>query len=292
MFDGFRLEMVDTGEALIRMRHGGSGPPLLLLHGHPQTHAMWHKVAPMLAESFTVVAMDLRGYGESSKPPSDERHEPYSKRAMARDGVAVMRHLGFEQFYVAGHDRGARCAYRMALDHPERILKLAVLDIIPTGEAWRRADMRFALDFWHWAFLAQPYPFPERLIGADPDYYYWRRHSPDPPDYGDREVFEDFRRGFTNPETIHSMCEDYRAGATIDLELDEADRRAGRKIECPALALWAAEDELGEWYDVLEVWRDWADDVQGRALPCGHHMALEAPDETYRELFRFFTDRA
>jgi haloacetate dehalogenase len=292
VFEGFHLEMVDTGEALIRLRHGGSGPPLLLLHGHPQTHAMWHKVAPMLAESFTVAAMDLRGYGESSKPPTDERHEPYSKRAMARDGVAVMRHLGFERFYVAGHDRGARCAYRMALDHPERVSKLAVLDVIPTGEAWRRADMRFALGFWHWAFLAQPYPFPERLIGADPDYYYWRRHSPNPPDYGDPEVFEDFRRGFTDLETIHAMCEDYRAGATIDVELDEADKRAGRKIKCPVLALWAAEGELGEWYDVLEVWRGWADDVQGRAIQSGHHMALEAPDETYHELARFLTDQA
>ncbi|MEA2574417.1 MAG: haloacetate dehalogenase [Chloroflexia bacterium] len=287
MFDGFELSMIDTGEATIRVRHGGSGPPLLLLHGHPQTHAMWHKVAPLLARDFTVVAADLRGYGDSSKPPTTPDHEPYSKRAMARDQVEVMRQLGFEQFYLSGHDRGGRCAYRLALDHPECVLKLAVLDIVPTAEAWLRAGREFSLGFWHWAFLAQPYDFPERLIGAAPDYYYWQRHGPEPPAYITAEVFADFRRSFTNPDTIHAMCEDYRAGATIDFEHDMADR-GKKRIACPVLALWAGQGELETWYDVLSVWRDWADDVRGRALDCGHHLALEAPEETHEELYSFF----
>ena len=287
MFEGFELAMIDTGEATIRVRYGGNGPPLLLLHGHPQTHAMWNKIAPLLAQHFTVVAADLRGYGGSSKPPTAPDHEPYSKRAMARDQVEVMRQLGFESFCVAGHDRGGRCAYRMALDHPARVLKLAVLDIIPTDEAFRRADMAFGLGFWHWFFLAQPYDLPERLIGADPDYFYWRRHGPEPHPYFTPEAFEDYRRSFTDPATIHAMCEDYRAGATIDFELDRADR-GKRRVNCPVLALWSGRGELGQWYDVLGVWREWADNVQGRALDCGHYLAEEAPEETYAELHSFF----
>ncbi|HTU03066.1 MAG TPA: alpha/beta hydrolase, partial [Candidatus Sulfotelmatobacter sp.] len=219
MFDAFTLEMVETDEAVIRVRHGGSGPPLLLLHGHPQTHVMWHRVAPLLARNFTVVATDLRGYGDSSKPPTTPDHAPYSKRRMARDQIAVMRRLGFEQFFVAGHDRGGRCAYRMALDHPERVRKLAVLDIVPTGEAYRRANMAFGLGYWHWFFLAQPYDLPERMIGADPDAYYLRQRHLFAP-----EALEDYVRCFHNRDAIHAMCEDYRAGATIDFTLDEADR--------------------------------------------------------------------
>jgi haloacetate dehalogenase len=283
MFEGFALSMIDTGEVVIRVRHAGSGPPLLLLHGHPQTHAMWHKIAPRLAQDFTVVATDLTGYGESSKPPTMPDHAPYSKRAMARDQIAVMRQLGFEDFFVAGHDRGGRCAYRMALDHPERVRKLAVLDIVPTGEAFRRTDMAFGLGFWHWFFLAQPYDLPERLIGANPDNYYFHgsrdRFAP--------EALADYLRCVHNPETIHAMCEDYRAGATIDFTLDEADR-GKRKIACPVLALWSRRGELERWYDVLAVWRDWADDVRGRALDCDHYLAEEAPDETYAELRAFF----
>ncbi len=283
MFDGFELGFYDTGEAIIRARSGGSGPPLLLLHGHPQTHAMWNRVAPLLARDFTVVAADLRGYGESSKPPTDERHEAYSKRAMARDQVELMRQLGFDRFSVAGHDRGGRCAYRLALDHPERVVKLAVLDIVPTAEMWRRVDMEFGLVDWHWFFLAQSAPFPEEVIGADPDRYYFR---------GDRarfdpEALEDYLRCVRNPETIRAMCEDYRAGAGIDRELDELDR-GQRKISSPLLALWSGRDELGRWFDVLEVWRRWADDVRGRALDCGHFLAEELPDETADELRVFF----
>ena len=285
MFEGFELDRIDAGEAVLRVRHGGSGPPLLLLHGHPQTHVMWHLVAPRLAEAFTVVAPDLRGYGESSKPPTRPGHEPYSKRAMARDAVAVMGALGFERFAVAGHDRGARVGYRLALDHPARVEKLAVLDVIPTGETWRRADRRFMLAWWHWAFLAQPAPLPERLIAADPDGYYFG---------GDRSVFHpdalaDYLRCVCDPQTVHAMCEDYRAGATFDLELDEADRATARRIACPVLVLWGAQGDLEEIFgDPLAIWRDWADDVRGRALGCGHYLAEEAPDETYAALRSFF----
>jgi haloacetate dehalogenase len=283
VFEGFQLSRIDAGEATLRVRHGGNGPPLLLLHGHPQTHVMWHRVAPRLAEEFTVVAADLRGYGDSSKPPTTPDHEPYSKRAMARDQVEVMRQLGFERFALCGHDRGGRVAYRMALDHAEQVEKLAVLDIVPTGEAFRRTDMRFAMGFWHWFFLAQPYDLPERLIGADPDAYYFRRGT----EIFDPEALADYRRCTRNPATIHAMCEDYRAAATIDFELDEADRRAGRRIGCPVLALWAGRGELGEWYDVLSIWRAWAGDVRGGALDCGHYLPEEAPDETYEELRAF-----
>jgi haloacetate dehalogenase len=283
VFEGFELSFVDTGEATIRVRHGGSGPPLLLLHGHPQTHAMWNLVAPRLAEDFTVVAPDLRGYGESSKPPTTPDHEPYSKRSMARDQVEVMGQLGFERFGVAGHDRGGRCAYRLALDHPERVEKLAVLDIVPTGDMWRRVDMEFGLVDWHWFFLAQPAPFPEDVIGSNPDAYYFRgdRSRFDP------EALEDYLRCVRDPETIHGMCEDYRAGATIDFELDEAER-GKRRFSCPVLALWSGHDELGRWFDVLDVWRGWADDVRGRALDGGHFLAEEVPEETYEELRKFF----
>jgi len=284
MFEGFKVSMIDTGEAVIRVRHGGSGPPLLLLHGHPQTHVMWHAIAPRLARDFTVVAPDLRGYGESSKPPTTADHEPYSKRAMARDQVAVMRRLGFEQFSVAGHDRGARCAYRLALDHPERVHRLAVLDIVPTGEAFRRADMAFGLGFWGWFFLAQPSPLPEQLIGANPDNYYFRQSR----DLFSPEALDDYLRSVRNPETIHAMCEDYRAGATIDYQLDEADR-GKRRIACPVLALWSRRGELETWYDVLAIWREWTVDVRGRAIDCGHYLAEEAPDEIYAELHAFFT---
>jgi haloacetate dehalogenase len=286
LFPGFALERVDTGEAVIQVRHGGSGPPLLLLHGHPQTHAMWHAVAPRLASEFTVVALDLRGYGDSSKPPTTDDHEPYSKRAMARDALAVMRHLGFARFAVAGHDRGGRVAYRLALDHPASVSRLAVLDILPTGEHLRRADARFALGYWHWFFLAQPYPLPERLIGADPEWFLL--HRP-----GRKPVFApaaqaEYLRCYRDPATLHAMCEDYRAGATYDYALDEADRRAGARIAAPLLALWAGRGEVGTWYDVLGVWRDWAADVRGGPLDSGHYMAEEAPDATYAALRGFF----
>ncbi len=295
MFEGFTLEMIDTGEAVLRVRRGGSGPPLLLLHGHPQTHAMWGKIAPRLAQHFTVVAPDLRGYGQSDKPPSTDDHTPYSKRVMAQDQVNLMRHLGFDRFAVAGHDRGGRVAYRMALDYPERVLKLAVLDIIPTGEAFRRADMNFGLGFWHWFFLAQPYPLPEQMIGANPDNFYFRHRNPafghKPPDFFDPEALADYLAAVHNPETVHAMCEDYRAGATIDYALDETDR-GKKRIACPVLALWSGRGELASWYDVLGIWREWADDVQGQAIDAGHYLAEQAPDETYAALDSFFLSRS
>ena len=289
MFDGFTLSTIDTGETTIRVRHGGSGPPLLLLHGIPETHLMWHRVAPALAGDFTVVAADLRGYGDSGKPPSTPDHAPYSKRAMARDQIEIMRHLGFERFFVAGHDRGARCAYRLALDHPERVLKLAVLDIIPTGAAFRRAGMEFGLGYWLWFFLAQPVPLPERLFGGDPDFLvdHLLDSWSETPDAFPAEVRTEYRRAFRNPETIHAVCEEYRASATHDYEQDEADR-GRRRIACPVLALWGGRGVLPDWYDVLAIWREWAEDVRGRAIDCGHFLPEEAPDETAAELRAFF----
>jgi len=283
VFPGFIRALIPTPESTICVRHGGSGPPLLLLHGHPQTHVMWHLTAPALAEEYSVVCADLRGYGDSGKPPTAPDHEPYSKRAMARDMVAVMAALGHERFAVVGHDRGGRVAYRMALDHPERVRGLAVLDIVPTGEHFRRAGMDFALGYWHWFFLAQPFDFPERVIGADPDRFYFHRG---------REIFAEaataeYRRCYSDPATIHAMCEDYRAGATYDFELDEADRKAGRRIACPLLALWGAKGQVGRWYDVLGVWRNWAADVSGGAIDSGHYLPEEAPEATLRALQPF-----
>ena len=225
MFEGFTLTTIDTGTVSIRARTGGNGPPLLLLHGNPQTHVMWHAVAPALAEHFTVVATDLTGYGMSSKPPSSDDHSPYSKRSMANDQVAVMRKLGHEKFIVAGHDRGGRVAYRMALDHPEVVQKLAVLDIIPTLEAFERGGKDFGLGYYHWFFLAQPAPLPETLIDADPDWF-WRWHTDRVPrKFFAPEAVEDYLNCFRNPETVRAICEDYRAAATIDLEHDRVSHR-------------------------------------------------------------------
>ena len=274
MFDEFELSEV----AGVRLRHGGEGPPVLLLHGHPQTHAMWHAVAPLLAESHTVVAADLPGYGGSEPVASG------SKREMAQVLVRAMSELGIERFSIAGHDRGARCAYRLALDHPERVERLSVLDIVPTAEMWRRADKQFGLVDWHWFFLAQPEPFPERLIAAAPDAFYFR---------GDRsrfhpEALADYLAAVHDLDVIHAMCQDYRAGATVVHEHDEADLAAGRRIECPVLVLWAGHDELGRWFDVLGTWRRWANDVEGRAIEAGHFLAEEQPAEVAAELRTFF----
>jgi len=284
MFDGFETIEIDTGDARIHVRRGGSGPPLLLLHGYPQTHAMWHRIAPALAEDFTVVLTDLRGYGASSKPESLPDHWSYTKRAMAGDQVAVMHALGFDRFAVCGHDRGGRVGYRMALDHPERVTRLAVLDIVPTGEVLMRADRAFGLGYWHWFFLAQPAPLPERMIGADPDAYY--RHFD--ADFFDPEAVAAYRRAADDPDTIRAMCEDYRAGAGLDVEHDLADRNHRRRIACPLLALWGGRWYLEDWYDVLGIWREWADDVGGRAIDAGHYLAEERPDDVLDDLRGFF----
>ncbi len=284
MFEGFDLRRIALPEVEVRVRIGGSGPPLLLLHGHPQSHYMWGRVAPLLAPHFTLVMPDLRGYGESGKPATVPDHESYSKRAMARDQVALMAALGHARFAVVGHDRGGRVGYRLALDHPDRVSRLAVLDILPTGEMYRRADMAFGLGYWHWFFLAQPFPFPESVISANPEAFYAFRgqaglFAP--------EALADYRRCTANPATIHAMCEDYRAGATFDFALDEADRLAGRRIACPLLALWGATGMMPRWYDMLAVWRDWAADVQGRAIEAGHYLAEEAPAATAAALLDF-----
>jgi haloacetate dehalogenase len=248
---------------------------------------MWHLVAPLLAERFTVVAPDLRGYGDSSKPPTTADHAPYSKRAMANDQIATMAHFGFDRFQVAGHDRGGRVAYRLALDHPGAVEGLAVLDILPTAEHFSRTDADFGLAYFHWFFLAQKFDLPERLIAADPDAFYLRngRHQ------FTAGALAEYRRCFSDPATIHAMCEDYRAAASLDRALDEADHAAGNRIACPVLALGGARGFVGRHYDVLGVWRDWAGDVQGRGFDCGHYLAEEAPDETGAEFMRFFAGR-
>lgn len=289
MFEGFRQTDIKVGGATIRARIGGAGPPLLLLHGYPQTHAMWHKIAPRLAEDFTVVATDLRGYGDSFKPPSDPRHATYSKRATAQDQVEVMAKLGFGEFFVTGHDRGARVAHRMALDHAGRIKKVAVLDIAPTRKMFETVTKQVATGYYHWFFLIQPFDLPERLIGSDPEYYLNRKigqWSAGTTGFT-KEALAEYVRCFSDPATIHASCEDYRAAATIDLEHDEAD--IGTKVACPLLALWGGKGFVERHYDVLAVWRECAADVRGRALPCGHFLAEEAPDATYDEISRFFT---
>ena len=283
MLDGFATTEIDTGEVTILVRHAGSGPPLLLLHGYPQTHLMWHRVAPQLAQDFTVVAPDLRGYGASSKPPATPDHAPYAKRAMALDQVAVMDQLGFGRFAVAGHDRGGRVGYRLALDHPDRVSRLAVLDIVPTGDALLRADAAFALGYWHWFFLAAPAPLPETLIGHNPNAFFFQV---------DRSVFHPealaaYLGSASDPAAVRAICEDYRAAATLDRAHDEADRGT-KRIACPVLALWAGRGPLSGWYDVPAVWRGWADDVRGRAIPSGHYLAEEASDEVLAELRAFF----
>jgi len=281
IFEGFEAKDIDAGEATIHTRVAGDGPPLLLLHGYPQTGAMWHAVAPALAEDRTVVVPDLRGYGASSKPQTTEDHEPYSKRAMARDMVAVMAALGFERFDLAGHDRGARVSYSLALDHPDSLRRLVLLDIIPTSEMYARTTMRRALGAWHWYFLPQPYDLPERLLAADPEGFYFTGRE----GLFDPEALAEYQAALRDPAVIHAICEDYRAGATYDRELDEADKGI-RRISSPVLVLWGAQGPLGG-LEPLQVWAEWAGDVRGGPVPCGHHIPEEAPEETLAALRGF-----
>jgi haloacetate dehalogenase len=274
LFEGFELERVDLGEATLRVRHGGSGPAVLLLHGHPRTHVTWHRVAPLLADRFSVVCPDLRGYGESSHPPEQPGHATYSKRAMAADCAELMRRLGHERFAVVGHDRGAYVATRVALDHSDRVSHAVIMDGIPLLERLERCDARFAAAWWHWWFFGQTEKPAERVINADPDAWY----RVDRELMGE-EAYADLRRALHDPEVVHAMLEDYRAGLGIDCEHERADREAGRKLACPVLLLWAARDDTEELYgDPLPIWEPWADDVRGRALDSGHHMAEEVPD--------------
>ena len=290
-FDGFATRRISTPRGEVRARVGGSGPPLLVVHGFPETHLMWHPVAAGLAERFTVVAPDLPGYGDSFRPPVSADHAAHSKRALAADLVAAMGALGFEAFAVAGHDRGARVGYRMALDNPDVVTRLAVLDIVPTGEVWRRADATLALGYWHWAFLAQPAPLPERLIGADPDGFWLAAEriglKPGDPRYPD-EVLRTYRAQLDDPGFITAMCEDYRAGATIDREHDDATQSS---IACGVRSLWGGAGGLPRFYaDPLEPWRTFAPDITGRAVEGASHFLVEdAPDEVLADLLAFFT---
>jgi haloacetate dehalogenase len=285
---------VPAEETRIFLRRGGSGPAVLLLHGFPQTHLMWREVAPALARRFTVVCPDLRGYGRSGCPPSRPDHAPYAKRALAKDMVSVMDKLGFSRFAVAGHDRGGRVAYRLALDHPERVARLAALDLVPTAEVWERADMRLAQAFWPWSLLAQPEPLPERLVSAAPEAVVdsalggWGS----PPEAFTPDARAAYIDALRDPARVHAICEEYRAAATLDHEHDLADRRAGRRIACPVLVLWSGHGPLSAWYEgaggPLALWRTWAADVRGAPLDGGHFFPEEMPERTAEELDRFF----
>ncbi|WP_456847421.1 alpha/beta hydrolase [Cellulomonas sp. P5_C6] len=293
MFDTFSERLLQTGRGPVFARVGGDGPPVLLLHGYPQSHLMWHSTAPVLAAHFTVVAVDLPGYGASFRPVPSSDHAAHAKRALADDLVQAMADLGHDRFAVAGHDRGGRVAYRMALDHPEHVTGVAVFDVVPTGEVWARADAVLALTYWHWAFLAQPAPLPERLIGADPDAFFdlhVRRLG-----IGGAEgrypaaILASYRALLDDPSTVEAICEDYRAAATIDRAHDDADVRAGRRIEAPLLALWSARGALPRLYgDVLDVWRPWASQASGRGLDTSHFLVEDAPEEVAQELRAIF----
>ncbi|MBS7700737.1 MULTISPECIES: alpha/beta hydrolase [unclassified Chelatococcus] len=284
---GFETRAIDTAGARIHLAVGGSGRPLLMLHGHPQTHLTWHKIAPHLAEQFTVVLPDLRGYGDSGKPEGGERHVNYSKRAMAADQIEVMRSLGFTEFNLVGHDRGARVAHRMALDHPDAVQRIAVFDIAPTLTMYERTNQEFATRYFWWFFLIQPAPLPERMIAADPEFFLRRHIEGQIKVQGatSEALFAEYLRCYQNPATRHAICEDYRAASTIDLDHDRADGE--RRIRAPLLALWGARGIVGSLYDVLDTWREKADDVRGRAIDCGHSPQEEAPEETLNELLAF-----
>lgn len=281
------------GQAL-RLRRGGKGPPLLLLHGNPQTHAMWHKVAPVLARDFTVVCPDLRGYGLSGKPPVSADHAAYAKRAMAADMVGLMRDLGFDRFQVVAHDRGARVAHRMALDAPDAVERLCTMDIVPTLHHFEHTDMAFALGYYHWFWLAQPHPKPERLILRDVEDWFDMHTSREPKDKGffHPGARADYLAALRTPGTVEAICEDYRAATTIDLDHDRASRDAGQTVQCPLLALWGAKGKVGVWYQPLEVWRRYASGpVSGGPVNSGHYLAEEAPEEVLAALDGFLSRR-
>jgi haloacetate dehalogenase len=280
-FPGFQPSRIKTSGAEINVLTGGSGPPLLLIHGYPQTHVEWHKIAPALARRFTVVLTDLRGYGDSSKPPDGDNHAGYSKRAMALDHIEVMRALGFDRFAVVGHDRGARVTWRLAVEHPQAVTKAAVLDIVPLP--YSMVTREFATEYYHWFFLIQPAPLPETLIGNSAEFYLTSRFLRGPGITP--EASAEYLRAFKDPATIHATCEDYRAGATIDIT--HANEDGARKVECPLLVLWGERGTVGRLYDVMKIWREKATQVSGKALPAGHFLPEEVPDATLAALLEF-----
>jgi haloacetate dehalogenase len=289
-FEGFTLEHRQARDVTFRLRRAGKGPPLLLLHGNPQTHAMWHRVAPVLAQRFEVICPDLVGYGFTTKPPVSADHAAYSKRAMAADLIALMRGLGHERFSVVGHDRGARVAHRMALDWPDAVQKLCLLDIVPTLHHFESGGMDFAMGYYHWFFLAQPHPKPERMILRDVEDWFDMHTSREPKGKGffQPEARADYLAALREAGTVEGICEDYRAAATIDLAHDRASRAAGDKLRCPLLALWGAKGKIATWYDALAIWRDYAaGPVEGSAVASGHYLAEEAPEEVLGRLATF-----
>ena len=291
LFPGFAERRIETAGAEIFLRTGGTGPPLLLLHGYPQVHVCWHRITPGLARYATLVIADLRGYGASSAPPGDAEHTTYSKRTMAEDCLAVMRALGHERFIVAGHDRGGRVAYRLALDHPEAVSALIPVDILPTAEVWRRITAQSAVKSYHWAFLAQPHPMPETLIAKDPVYYleHTLKSWAGPRDLSpfSAEALAHYRALLSDPARVHAVCEDYRAGAGIDRRLDEADMAAGKRIGCPTLVLWGRDYLGGGAVSPLDIWKAWCTDVSGCEIVSGHFLAEENPEATLAALLPF-----
>lgn len=292
LFPDFRSLQTEVARGVtINAIAGGSGPPLLLLHGHPQTHAVWHKVAPALCERFTVVACDLRGYGDSSKPAGDKDHGNYSKRTMAADVLAVMRSLGFDRFSVLAHDRGARVAHRLAADHPGAVRRMVLLDIAPTLAMYTKTTEAFARAYWHWFFLIQPAPLPERLIEANPEAYItdvMGGRSAGLAPFDPRALAE-YKRCLASPGAAHGLCEDYRAAAGIDLEHDRADLAAGRKLQMPIMVLWGEQGVVHRCFDPLLEWRQVAQDVRGQTLPCGHYVPEEAPDALLEQAVSFLS---
>jgi haloacetate dehalogenase len=291
IMEGFTRTEIKTSGARIVTVHGGKGPPLLLMHGNPFNHLSWHKIAPRLAQEFTVVATDLRGYGDSEKPPGGKDHSGYSFRAMAQDQVDVMAALGFPRFFAAGHDRGARVLHRMCLDHPDKVIRAALLDILPQHYILNNTTRQWGTFSWHWFFNIQPYDLPERLMGYDPDYFIQKKLAKTEQGlrFFGKEALADYMRCFRDPATIHAICEDYRATFGVDLDMDEADFQAGRKIACPVLLLWGATGGVGRNHDSTAIWPRYAADIRGaKALPCGHYLSEEAPEETYAELRAFF----
>lgn len=287
-FPGFETREIKTSSATIHLVVGGSGPPVLLLHGYPQTHIIWRKIAPQLSQNFTVVAPDLRGYGDSSRPADGENHSGYSKRAMAQDQLEVMEQLGFRRYTVIGHDRGGRVAHRMALDHRDSVQRLIVLDIVPTYKLYTSVTREFATYYFHWFFLIQSAPMPESLIGNSLEAWLTWAFGGTPPTWMENAAYQEYLRCLRKPETLHALCEDYRAAASVDLEHDAADLH--RKLDCPVLVLWGSKGAMHPLYDVLQTWRERATDVRGKVLDSGHFLPEEASGALFAELLAFLQD--